>query len=238
MKAHLSVLMLYITRRLTRFLLLLIGLFAVNSAAFFILDVPFGDEDIIGVWSVVFLAALIVCCFILLEHSTGKYDSSLTLLRLQVNEYCLLLWDSLANALFLLLFWFGELLNLAVLGLFFGEQVTDQVGPQGIVMAFYKSPFLHGLMPLVEGGLWVRNGLILFCIALLLAVSSLMIRHGKKSLTAAFCIPFWFMGSFAKDVGEELYIGIGMVIVITAGCVVWALFTAHPGKERKEEDEA
>jgi len=238
MKANLSVLMLYIRRRIDRFLLLLFGLTAANLTVYFMSDRPFGDSDTVSIWAVIFTVAMVACSLILIDPSSKKSNTSLILLRLRVRDARLFVWDSVSNSLFFLLLWFGELLQFSALALYSDHGLTAEAGPQGIVVVFYKLPFLHNLMPLAETGLWVRNGVCFFCMALFLAAASLSVRHGKDGFTAAFCVPFWVFGNFNKELGEELYISTGILVVVTVGCVAWALLNAHPGKESEEEHEA
>lgn len=109
-----------------------------------------------------FVAALGAVYFILVWTSAGqKKDGEALLLRLQCtpkgqygirtlyNMFCLVL---LTAVQLVLVFWLW--------GLYRDRLPEELVSPQYLFLLFYRSPFLHCLLPLADAGVWLVNGLM------------------------------------------------------------------------------
>lgn len=84
--------------------------------------------------------------------------------RLQIPETRVLLWSGVCNALCFACVWCVQLMASVGTAALHAADARYAEGAQGIFVDFYRSEFLHGLLPLADGYLWVRN--VVFVLAL------------------------------------------------------------------------
>lgn len=81
-----------------------------------------------------------------------------TLRRLRVTEKSVFFSQAGYNAFCCLLLWAAQMFTaLALCGLYLTRAAPEAVSGQTVFLAFYRSSFLHSLLPLSEGSRWVRN---------------------------------------------------------------------------------
>lgn len=112
----------------------------------------------------VFLSALTLAFFILLwtERQRGGVKSSYTLLRLKLTWRQQFALRTGYNILCLALVFLAQAAFAAALCLRYGELLPEEfASPQLLFLTFYRSAFLHSLLPMAEAAIWVRNLLLL-----------------------------------------------------------------------------
>ena len=192
MRQHLSVFMLYVRSSLYKVLLLLIGMAAVECGLFMwtlndamSLESIWENSHILYVFIACALLITLLLCLIGCERGNRQ---GYTLRRLSVPESAVVLWQSLCNVGCYLLLWVAQI-GIA-LGLCQWYVVQTGVSSnQTIFLAFYRSNFLHNLLPLEETSLWVRNVLLLITFGMVTACFSFRQRRGK--FAAEIIALFW-----------------------------------------------
>lgn len=121
-------------------------------------------EDIISRFSPVVFWAAFGLVFFILARTEGLWNSKsqYTLMRLRITQTQLFVCKSIYNLLCL------AMLFAVQAGLVFwmaGLYADGQEIPQILFLAFYRSEFLHGLLPMAEIGKWIRNLLLLLAFA-------------------------------------------------------------------------
>lgn len=185
MKKHLSVLYLAARSTLPPVLVALTLMGLLEAAAFWL--VLRGGEllPLSSVWEIsripfIAAVALFSVCLLHLQVGTGA-TQGYTLRRLRVKERTVTLWWWVNAMLSLVLFWAVQT-GVAFLLSSWYAAVTDPafVNPQTVMMSFYQVDFLHGLFPLGEITLWVRNGFLLLTLGLCMARAPGQLREGRK----------------------------------------------------------
>ena len=132
--------------------------------------------------------------------------SGYTLRRLSVGERTTVLWAAAANAGMLILLWASQLAVALVINLLYRQTVPAfQLGDQSLLIAFYRSGYLHALLPLREISLFVRNLILLAGLSICCAIFPYHQRRGRyhlEPLILALFALFYFsqeVGSFGSD---------------------------------------
>ena len=148
--------------------------------------------------SLVFALGLLALCALLVLPGVERGSrTGYTLRRLSLEERKItLLWGGL-NALVVLLYWVGQLAVVLLLARrFLHTALPGTVTGQSLFLACYRSPYLHGLLPLEDWMVLARN--LLGCAALGLSAAALPFhwRHGRRAFStlplaaaAAFAFP-------------------------------------------------
>lgn len=108
----------------------------------------------------VFLSALslVLCILLWTERQRGGVRSCYTLLRLKLTWRRQFVLKTGYNILCLALVFVAQAAFAAVLCLRYGELLPQEfTSPQLLFLTFYRSPFLHSLLPMAETVIWVRN---------------------------------------------------------------------------------
>jgi ferredoxin len=114
----------------------------------------------------IFAAALAVLTLLLCMtgfETRGK--QGYTLMRLSVSPRWVFAWQSVYNTACYVILWLVQVLVAAGLcALYVRQAPADYVSGQTVVLAFYRSDFLHALLPFESVGIWVRD--LALCIGL------------------------------------------------------------------------
>lgn len=124
---------------------------------------PFGPEDLLEQSHIALVCAV---CFLLLcaalarnGCNRGGVRLDYTLGRLSVGEKTQTAWWSVCNIACLLIFWaFQAALAWGLCGWCAAQLEAAAANEQAVFLAFYRSRFLHSLLPLAEVSRYVRNG--------------------------------------------------------------------------------
>lgn len=254
MNKHLSVLGLWARQTMGKILALLAVMAAAETALFAwalsqeltrdIMDnqtCPAPVEDLFDFAKIdwVYRIAVILLLVLLILSGTELKGGRLgyTLRRLRISEEAAVLWQSGYHMVCLALLWAVQ----AALALGFclwyaGTTDPAYISDQSAFLAFYRSGFLHGLLPLANVLRW---GYIMIS-GVALGITSAMFgyhqRHGRKGIAGfvALALTLW---TYAVPAGE---LGIiGSTSVMLAVVTIWQLFTlwtAWKGGGIDEED--
>ena len=246
MKKHLSVLMLIAKSSLYKFAALLLAMSAAETGVFYFLmkrDIgrllEYGAMDsaeyclpglenmvvksrMVWIFAVVFvLLAAVLCLGFCHFGSRQEY----TLRRLSISEKAVFAWQALYNCFCFFILWAVQtMLAYGLCRLY--VHLTEEPGQSGqiIFIAFYRSGFLHSLVPLAEGSAWVRNTLMVVGMGVCSAYFPYLQRRGRISAGAvcmlALCICFFkrSMGSFGSDAL------VCIAALVFAAFPVWGVF--------------
>lgn len=187
MRGHVSVFMLFVRSSLYKAL----GLCLLMAAAQ--LGVYFFTADIESTWleklvdegayRYIFAAFAVLMTLMLVQNCTGRGAKPIyTLARLSVSQRCVFVWQSVSNALLWLIFLATEIfVMLGISAHFMSNAPEEAVTSQSLFLAFYRSEFLHSLLPMEYAGRWIRNILYVLGLGVICANASAKIRKGKMA---------------------------------------------------------
>jgi len=241
MRRHLSVLTLYVRNTIYKLILIIMAMAAVEFAGFKLfgpeLARNFGLEKSSRFYGIIFTFAclgLILVC-ILPSEKNCKYGY--TLMRLQVSERSVFLWHSLSNVCSFLILWGAQIIIIFTLCKLHAGSSIYAEGPQGILVNFYRSDFLHSLFPLDETVLWIRNFMYAISAGTSCAYAQLAVRHNKKPVCAVMAL-LYILITFSATVGIGVSKGLFTTLfqfILTCSCIALALGSAHNGKRCRDE---
>ena len=133
----------------------------------------------------------IIALQVLLASSLGSNSRyGYTLRRLRVSERCVFLWSCVCNTLCFAVLWCVQIMAAVGAAFWNANSARYSAGPQGVFVDFYRSGFLHGLLPLADGYVWARNALFvlaLVCMGLtFLLVLNLSVQYTAGRSTGIF----------------------------------------------------
>ncbi len=228
MKKYISVMMLIMRANLYRAFGILLGTWAVQTVLFFLImrrEMPRADvlglnlerlvekSGAVWVFAVAFVWITIFLCRMGCAYGT---KTGYTLKRLSIDEKSVFLCQSAANSLYFLLFWFLE----AVFAYLLCKIVCVKIphtGIQSVLLAFYRDPFLHSLLPLAELSLWVRNVVLVLALGVSTAAFSWHQRRGKSGVGVGVVVLITIV-SFCQKTGSfhmNIFIILLMIISIS-----------------------
>jgi len=237
MRKHLAVFGLFVRSSLLRILILLGGMILLQAFLFgYTMHTTFSSENLVwGLESIitdsriVFVFALAFLLMTLQLASVGCSHSSqtgYTLSRLCVTPQTVFLWQAAANTLFYLLLWAAEASTVFAFTQYYAAAVDpSQLSNQTVFLAYYRSTLLHGLMPLDQISIYIRN-IVLIC-GLGTAAAVFPFRQRKKSiglelyvLVPLVCI--MFPRQTSEMVGDVFLILLSAFLMFTA---LYSVFT-------------
>ena len=225
MKKGMTVAALWLRRSLRPLALLLAALFALDAAAFFLAlrgRAPEGLEAVLAASHVGLIAAavfLLLCAWLFYIGGEFSARQSYTLRRLSVTPLGGFLARWAACGVCFAILWGAQTAAAIGLCLLYKRLGAPELwSGQAVLLAFYRNEFLHGLLPLHEAAVWVRNAFL--CLAL--GASAAHMPSRTKKIRAfpllAILTVCWFRhapGSFVLDlflfllgaivIGVELY---------------------------------
>lgn len=108
---------------------------------------------------------------------------SLTLKRLSVSEEAVFWIQAGFNSAVYLLFWTGQIITVYLLARYYvGLQDPATVTPHTIFFAFYRSPYLHSILPLGASVRWIRNLGIIAGLGVSSAALPYVSRRGRSTV--------------------------------------------------------
>ena len=107
------------------------------------------------------LAFIMVTIFLCLPGTEFQSKTGYTLRCLSVSERSVLLIQWAYNmAVYTILLSVQVLICLCLGLVYMQEAPAELIGNQTVFLAFYRSEFLHALLPLSEAGMWLRNAFL------------------------------------------------------------------------------
>ena len=176
------------------------------------------ESHIALVAAAAFAAVCVVLSMTGTEFSGSKVSYTLMGLRVRERDGALL-W-SLYNGMCFLLFWAFEAAVVLLLSRWYLSGLDPSLyHSQSLLLACYRNEFLHGLVPLEQYSLWIRNLLLAAALGIGASRFSFLQRRGKKGfgivILGVLTLVFFpqVMGSTVTD----SFIGLICLIQIIAG---------------------
>lgn len=240
MKKHLSIFMIIIQNRLIRLLAILLGTALLQGLAFLAFggnSLPlFFDKRFVNAFTI--LAGIgYVLLTLLCAYSLGEVDSTkYTLQRLSVSERSFFLWTCLASVLCFLMYWMTELLVVFALGTYYYTKNAALFGPQGLTVALYRCSIFHGLLPLIETRLWVRNFLFALLFGIYCTGFNLGNVHKSRGLSFS-VVPIMLMAMLVPaEIGQNFIIPFVFFGIMAFIVVMQFFLLTHNGKRRDSDE--
>ena len=250
MRRHISVLMLYIRSSVYRVLCLL----ALMTCAEFLLfwqimrggtrkfpggyseELPYGLERILDQsllsWCFGLMAVLLTVQLVYVGCNQGV-KQSYTLQRLSISEKSVFIWQGICNMGFYFLLWMIQLVTAYALCRWYLILAEPEfVSNQTIFLAFYRSKFLHGLLPLEESSIWVRNLFMVMGLGFASAYFPYLQRRGKFSVSVLLLLVICIIW-FPREVG--IASGDFWVIFCCAWVIGWIVYKVFIKGDEQDE---
>ena len=172
---------------------------------------------------------------VILRLTAWEQTAGRTLCRLRISGRAVYLWHFAHAALCYLLLWMVQALTLFLLLAGYARGLEPhQAGPQSLMLAAWRSGFLHALFPLVDGALLLRNG------AILLALAAMTARRPQEDARPGRfpvgLVAWAAIAAFVWPASRQLFVtGILVQMVLAAAVLVWALWAALQEVDQDEE---
>ena len=239
MRKHSSVFILLIRNKIYRVLFILLGMSAVSILGFRFsgfMDAPMFGEYY-GTWflGATCLLGYVGCVISCTEFASAKSRSAYTYQRLRVSEREILFWDVLTNMLIFFVLYGTEIIILGILAKMYAAAPGYVQGEQGIIAAFYRSAFLHGMIPMAESGLWIRNILLVPAVSILCSCASVDMRYNSKPPILIIFLEIILVLCIPSDPGQGSYLLAICGIIASISRLVDRWVRSHNGKRRGED---
>ena len=217
-----------------------------DAVALYSLEGIFAESYIPWVFGICFLIQTALLIFVGCDFGSKQ---GYTLRRLNISERSVFLWQALYNAGCYLLLWMVQtivalfLCQLYLNHNFLSENaetaesllnssniIHPRITHQTIFLAFYRSNFLHSLLPLDDMIRFSRNILFILGLATPAAAFPYYQRRGKTSFSIHFLAVMCFF-TFTDELGFYSLDGLSLLATIYAVSILYRIFI----KERKEE---
>ena len=180
--------------------------------------------------SLLFAVAIIIVSIILcLPGCEFGAKTSYTIKRLQVSERACFFWQMLCSLMLYLLVCAVQLAVVFGLSQYYINYVPKElVGNQSVFLMFYRSEFLHSLLPLADIRIWIRNIFLLLGFSFAVAGFSYQQRRKKKAMALYLmlvCSWFFFSQEIA-GLSNVMFLSLTSLMVIAK-----LLFTVLPEEE-------
>ncbi len=194
----------------------------------------------VSVVSGTFGAAFLLICIVLCLPGCGYgVKCGYTFGRLNISERAVFIIQAIYNAMILVVLWVAEI----IICLFLCHAYITSVDPslvshQTVGIAFYRSNFLHSLLPLADITVWIRNIIMIAVLSLAAASFPYKQRRGKF---AADIVSYALLTVifFTRSVGDgfNTFITVFFGLCITAEIIYYVWFREEDeGEEEKTHD--
>ena len=185
---------------------------------------------------VLFKGALVLVTLVLcLPGCSFKSRTGYTLCRLSVSERATFFHQAVYNVLIYLVLMATQLTVAYGLARYYIAMAPAEcISNQTLVLAFYRSEFLHSLLPLEDVGLWVRNGLLLLSLGL--AAAEFPYRQRRHKFSAVIVgLVLYTIGCFNRSIGSHGNTVLTVAIALTVlGAVIHTLVSKDEEVEENE----
>ncbi len=244
MKKYLSVLYLYIRSNIYK-LITIISIMAFTQVLMFknvlktiIIDTSLetgllGIERYIEKSNIILvfgISFLILTAFLIISGCDSGSKQGYTLRRLRITEKKILICQTISNSLFYTVFLLSEVITVFIMCRMYMNFAAEtntieatQINHQTIFLAFYRSDFLHSLLPLDDIIWHITNLLTILTFGFTAAVFPYFLRRKRISLELFILIPFTLIYFTSA---EPLYL-------IGACCILGGIAIARFGSEAK-----
>lgn len=250
MRQHASVFMLFVRSSFYKVLLLLLAMVVAEGVWFCTIiqkvqekyqagevmamlpEIVFEEAHLM----VFFAVAVIILTMILScvgRSATGHQEYTWN--RLSISSRSIFAWQALYNCGCFLLLWFVQAALAFGLCMYYIKTADEgAVTHQSLFLAFYREPFLHGLIPLQNIWYWIRNVLLFCSLGFSVAYDVYRARQGKYGGWLRMIILFFGLSKFRFDLSNT-NIG-GMEALVYAGIVICIIFILLRMGERETDN--
>ena len=235
MKRYLSVFMLLVRSSLYKVLAVLAAMAGVQTGLFvwaarrqadyldgFLLEAAFVHSGALIIFGA---AAAVITLLLCAVGCDGAARSGYTLRRLQVSEKTVMLLQWGSNCVLYLLLWGAQLAVALGLCRVWAEMWPGLVNQQTVFLAFWRSEFLHPLLPLQDTGLWLRNAVAVVTLGAAAAVYPYRQRRGKKlpavQVFVLGCVAAYWPAALGRLAGQIALSVVCMFVLMTLGACLW-----------------
>lgn len=128
------------------------------------------------------IALLVLTIFLCLTGYETSSKQGYTLKRLSISEKQVFVLQAFYNTLCYFLLWSIQLLFVFILGFYFVKNApAEYVTNQTMFLAFYRSDFLHALLPFEDILIWLKNILLFLSLGICSAGFTMAQRRGKRA---------------------------------------------------------
>lgn len=241
MKKHFSVILFMLKKKLYKVLLVLLVMGLVSLLGFHFLGFTKASAFGMGNGSLflemISLLGYIGCILSCADLFSSKSHIAYTYQRLRISQREVILWDILTSMMMFFLFYAAQILILCLAAKDYTSLTGYQQGPQGIIAAFYRDSFLHGMLPLAEGRLWIRNIFYLMVSGCECARLSLCAQKQNKGNIGSAVLFAAMLVQFPAELGKSALELPFLILLVEIFLVGMMFMQAHNGKRRKEADE-
>ena len=240
MKKQLSVFGLYARAALNRLLLTVLALLVVEAilTGLCIMHgtvLTLSNSKLENALQYPFRAGILVLQVLLASSLGSNSRYGYTLQRLRVSERCVFLWNCVCNTLCFAVLWCVQIMAAVGAAFWNAKSAVYSAGPQGVFVDFYRSGFLHGLLPLADGYVWTRNLIFVLALGCVTACMQLGLRK-KGSRSWLVCMGLTFLLVLNLSVQYTAGRSTGIFHALTAllvglGFLGSGLTQAHNGKD-------
>lgn len=173
--------------------------------------------------SFAFAIGFIVVTLTLAEFGCEKNTKSLyTFQRLSITERGFFYCQAIYNVMTYVIFWAIQAATLYLICLWYANSVpTEYVGNQTVFLAFYRSDFLHSVLPMSEISVWIRN--IILIIGLAFSAAEYPFKQRRKKFGATvFGLGIYAGIFFCTEFGTG--INTFFMIIFSLGCMAEAIY--------------
>jgi len=136
------------------------------------------DSRIIWVLGITYILLTVI----LLKNCAGSGKQVYTFQRLSISEHQVFWWQAACNTGFYFLLWAVQCAVILVICAMYMNTASDSItSGQTIFLAFYRSKFIHNLIPLEQTWRWVRNILTMAGLGIAAAYTSYIQRHDGRN---------------------------------------------------------
>lgn len=241
MKRYISVFEMIARSSIYKVLLILVGMVAAESIAFYIRLQKFSETTRnVGEyieWSnydLIFkIAYVLLTIVIVLPGMNLGSTQSYTLQRLRIKEKRIFWLQALYNTLAYVLLWGAQLVMILVSVFVYSKNLPKDAiwNNQSVFLAFYQNDFMHSILPLEDGPGWWVLGFVIVGTGFIAAEFTKQQRRGKFAfeiliLAAAVLI------SFPREVGYEFtFLAIALCVVCLIIGMRWLMNKVDDGGE-------
>lgn len=215
MKKHMSVLMLIARSTVYRVLGVLVLMTGLEVFLFSraietlrsgeIIGLEYAFSKALTIW--LFLAAFIAVYIILMGSMKNKKSSpKYTLLRLSISEKQFFLWNALYNtACFALLMLIQISVVIGLCHYYMKSGVDASASVQTVFLAFYRSDFLHSLVPFDKPANIIANILLPVIMGLVCARHTVTELWSKGTFWLTYWAIYFGLRGFLRPVDDDIY---------------------------------
>ena len=159
------------------------------------------------------VAFILVTIFLCLPGTEFQSKAGYTLRRLSISERSVLLVQWMYNmAVYIILLAVQLLICFSLSFVYMREVPAELIGNQTVFLAFYRSEFMHALLPLSEAGMWFRN--IFLVIGLGFAAAEFSYNQRRKGYgIAIIALGIFAIVSFRTEMGSIGGFFFSMIVV-------------------------